>query len=285
MTDIVDFGEFAGRWHRAASRWDALREFHDAWGYTVRPDAERWDRWSESGHKAYVRALMHGPEADEFEGVDLTLPIPAALDEWWELPFNSFAFDARIYETNPEYPPTVRPDPSGYGVANAVPEDSDLIPPGADRRVCVFMAENQYCNEWGYPAAEAHEPDPRVLVSLDEDEWALQARSISEFFLQLAVQRLPHELGRSVHFYDHDVDDMEALLTRVRAELPAFGFEPWYELQQDAIVHGGPDVLVYDMHGDMEGVTVVGRTARAVVDFAGRFGLDLDGVDLTEPGR
>ncbi|WP_026412183.1 hypothetical protein [Actinomadura oligospora] len=286
MAKIVDYGAFADRLKAAPSRWDVLREFHEEWGYAVRPGSPRWDRWSPDEHEAYVRALHGKSEDDEFEGVDLAVPIPAALDEWWELPFNSFTHDARYYETNPVYPPTVRPDPSGYGVAGPLQNDSDLVTPDADHRVVVFMAENQYCNEWGYLAAEAHEPDPRVLVSVADDEWALQARSVSEFFLQLAVQRLPRLLGWSVEIDDEDVvdGDLDDLLARIQERMPELGFEPWAELQQDAIVYGGPDVLVFVADGDLGGVSIAGRTPQAVLDQAGRLGLTLNEEYLTAPG-
>ncbi|MEV5570362.1 hypothetical protein AB0L06_09940 [Spirillospora sp. NPDC052269] len=287
MAEIVDYGTFADRLKAAPNRWDVLREFQEEWGYEVKPGSPRWDRWSEDEHEAYVRALHGKPDEGGFEGVDLALPIPIALDEWWELPFNSFTHDAQHYETNPVYPPTVRPDPSGYGVAGALQDDSDLIAPDADHRVVVFMAENQYCNEWGYLAVEAHEPDPRVLVSVSKDEWALQARSVSEFFLQLAVQRLPRVLGWSVDIEDDDVvdGDLDDLLDRIEERMPELDFEPWAELQQDTIVYGGPDALVYVADGELGGIAIAGRTPQAVLDQAGRLGLNLDEDDLFEPGE
>ncbi|MFC5182823.1 hypothetical protein [Actinomadura harenae] len=289
MAKIVDYGAFADRLKAAPNRWDVLREFHEEWGYAVRPGSDRWDRWTEDEHETYVRALSGEPrDEDGLEGVDLALPIPAALDEWWELPFNSFTHDSQHYETNPVYPPTVRPDPSGYGVAGPLQDDSDLVAPDADRRVCVFMAENQYCNEWGYLAAEAHDPDPRVLVSVDDDRWALQARSVSEFFLQLTVQRLPRTLGWSAEIYDGEeiIDgDEDDLRARITERMPELGFEPWAELQQDTIVYGGPDVLAFVADGELGGIAFAGRTPRAVLDLAERLGVKLTEEDLTEPGE
>ncbi|RFU43568.1 hypothetical protein DZF91_00305 [Actinomadura logoneensis] len=287
MAEIIDYGMFAERLKAAPNRWDVLREFHEEWGYAVQPGAPRWDRWTEDEHKAYVRALHGGSEDDRLEGVDPALPIPAALDEWWELPFNSFTHDAQYYETNPVYPPTVRPDPSGYGAAGSLQVGSGLVPPDADQRVCVFMAENQYCNEWGYLAAEAHEPDPRVLVSVSDDEWALQARSISEFFLQLAVQRLPHRLGWSVEVDADDVidGDLDDLVARIAERMPELGFEPWAELQQDAIVYGGPDVLVFVPDRVQYYISLAGRTPQAVVAQGERLGLKLEEHYLYGPGE
>ncbi|MEV6837152.1 hypothetical protein AB0N17_22035 [Streptomyces sp. NPDC051133] len=297
MSGVIDYGRFAERlrsvmprWgerdrmspdeftaHLAdtAPRWELLRRFQEEWGYEVPGDAVPWRRWSENEHQEYLRRL-EGEEAgegaeDPFESVDLSLPVPAALDEWWELPFNSFTHSPRLYWTNPEYPPTLRPDPGGYGAAGALPDDSPLVPAGADRRMCVFKAEYQYCNEWGYAAAEAGLPDPRVLVSVHEEGWVLQAGSLSEFFLQLAVQRLPSHFGWTVY----GDDDTDRIVTWVRGELPTLGLQPWRELGQHITVYGAPDALVFHDTGNGDfALTVHGRTAEALEALGARMGLD-----------
>ncbi|MEU9993160.1 hypothetical protein AB0E10_41740 [Streptomyces sp. NPDC048045] len=273
--DRMSEDEFAAHLADTAPRWELLRRFQEEWGYELPEDAVPWQRWSESEHRQYLRRLK-GEAADEagddpFESVDLSLPVPAALDEWWELPFNSFTHSPRLYWTNPEYPPTLRPDPGGYGVADGLPDDTALVPAGADRRVCVFKAEYEYCNEWGYPAAEAGLPDPRVLVTVSEREWVLQAGSLSEFFLQLAVQRLPAHYGWTVH----GDDDTERIVAWVRDELPTLGFQPWRELGQHITVYGAPDALVFHDtgYGDVE-LTVHARTAEALETLGARMGLD-----------
>ncbi|MER6026187.1 hypothetical protein [Streptomyces sp. NPDC001851] len=276
--DRMSPDEFAAHLADTAPRWELLRRFQEEWGYEVPEDAVPWQRWSESEHRQYLRRLK-GEAADEegddpFESVDLSLPIPAALDEWWELPYNSFTHSPRLYWTNPEYPPTVRPDPGGYGVAGGLPDDTTLVPAGADRRVCVFQAEYEYCNEWGYPAAEAGLPDPRVLVSDSEEGWVLQAGSVSEFFLQLAVQRLPSHYGWTVY----GDDDTERIVAWVKEELPTLGFQPWRELGQHITVYGAPDALVYHDtgYGDFE-LIVHGRTPEALKTLGARMGLDWSG--------
>ncbi|WP_051467745.1 hypothetical protein [Actinomadura oligospora] len=293
MAEIVDYGVFADRLKAAANRWDVLREFHEEWGYAVRPGSARRKRLSEDRHEKYALALGGRTGVDGFEGVDLALPVPAALDEWWELPFNSFTHDAGLYWTHPVYPPTANAEPPGHGESmGPIPDDSDLVAPDADHRVCVFMVEYQACNEWGYPAAEAHEPDPRVLVSVaggegtSEGEWVLQARSVSEFFLQLAVQRLPRTLGWSTPIDEEDVvgdGDGAELVARIEAELPALGFEPWRELEQDGIVRGGPDVLVHLAQGHGGGILLTGRTPRALLDLTARLGLERTEDELDAP--
>ncbi|WP_344283506.1 hypothetical protein [Actinomadura napierensis] len=258
MTEIIDYGRFADRLAPPHPRWDLLRQFQDEWGYQVPAGAVPWPKWSESEHRAYVRALKEGwtgEEEDPFEGVDLALPIPAALDEWWDLPFNSFTYSPRLYWTNPEYPPTLRPDPSGYGVAEGLPEANPFVEPGGDLRLCVFKAEYQYCNEWGYLACEAGQDDPRVLVSVDEDEWVLQARSISEFFVLLAAVRLPSHFGWSVQLVDGDFADGPPPRDRIEAAYRPMGFQNWRELGADTALFGGPrrDRPARHRHGRLPG--------------------------------
>ncbi|MFJ8728916.1 hypothetical protein [Streptomyces bauhiniae] len=269
MDSMIDYGDFAARLARVmprpdgttpdecsahladtAPRWELLRQFQEEWGYEVPADADEW---------------RHEPVTSP------DLPIPAALDQWWALPYNSFVHSPRLYWTNPEYPPTPRPDPTGYGTSAGLPADTTLVPAGADRRVCVFQAEYQYCNEWGYPAADAGLPDPRVLVSDSQDGWLLQARSISEFFLQLAVHRLPAHYGWTVHADD----DTDRIVARTKSELTPLGFLPWRELAQEITVYGAPDALVFHDagYGDHE-LTVHARTAEALVRLGERMGVD-----------
>ncbi|MEV5570363.1 hypothetical protein AB0L06_09945 [Spirillospora sp. NPDC052269] len=291
MTKIVDYGAFAERLKAAPNRWDLLREFQEEWGYVVKPGADPRERWPEGRYERYLLARGGKTDTDEFEGVDFALPIPAALDEWWELPYNSFTPDSQLHWAHPwmgtVYPPTAWAEPAEEGDMGPIPDDSDLVPPGADRRVCVFMTEGVYAVEWGYPAAEAHEPDPRVLAAVgwDEREWVPQARSLSEFFLQLAVQRLPIALGWSTQIYAEDVsrDDLPELVARIEAELPALGFEPWRELGMDTIVRGGPDVLVHLAYGACGGFFLSGRTPQALLALTARLGLERTEDELDGP--
>ncbi|MCF3131557.1 hypothetical protein [Streptomyces olivochromogenes] len=145
------------------------------------------------------------------------------------------------------------------------------MPAGADRRMCVFKVEYEYCNEWGCPAAEAGQPDPRVLVTVSDGEWVLQAGSLSEFFLQLAVQRLPSYYGWTVY----GDDDTERIVAWVKDELPTLGYQPWRELGQHITVFGALDALVFHDTGagDAE-LTVYGRSAEALETLGARMGLD-----------
>ncbi|MCO6010510.1 hypothetical protein NE236_36680 [Actinoallomurus purpureus] len=296
MSEKIDYGRFAERLRRVmprwgdrdrmapeefaehladtGPRWDLLRVFQEEWGYEPPGGEPAWPRWSESEHEAYVRRLRAewtGEEEDAFARCDLTLPVPAALDEWWDLPFNSFTYRPRLYWTNPEWPPTVRPDPSGYGVSDGLPPDSPFVAPDDDHRVCVFKAEYQYCNEWGYLAAEAGLPDPRVLVS-SEDGWVVQAGSISEFFLQLAVMRLPAHFGWTVRLYEAE----PGVVDRVRRDFPELGLLPWRELGSRAVVHGAPDALIYLDDGGYADFSflVHARTRTALEEVARTLGVD-----------
>ncbi|MGI5418069.1 hypothetical protein [Actinomadura luteofluorescens] len=287
MSDMIDYGRFADRLLAVRPRWDLYREFHEEWGYEVPEGGPSWPRWSEDKHKAYVQRLR-GDSAtggdDPFDDVDLALPIPKALDEWWDLPFNSFTHTPRLYWTNPVYPPTVRPDPSGYGISEGLPEDNPFIQ-GDDLRVCIFKAENQYCNEWGYLAAEAGQEDPRVLVSVDDEGgWALQARSISEFFLLLAVQRLPTSLGWVLEFEYDDLEGETPIGERLDRTYREMGLLPWRELGADTHAYGGPDVIVlHDRKGTVDyPLVIAGRTRAAPTQAADLLGLKWSD-DLPEP--
>ncbi|WP_345354823.1 hypothetical protein [Actinoallomurus liliacearum] len=271
--DRMTPAEFAEHLADTGPRWELLRAFQEEWGYEPPGGEPRWPRWSEAEHHAYVRRLKAewtGEEDDEFAGVDLKLPIPAALDEWWDLPFNSFTYRPRLYWTNPEWPPTVRPDPTGYGVSDGLPPGNSFVGPDDDHRVCVFKAEYEYCNEWGYLAAEAALPDPKVLVSVGEG-WAVQARSISEFFLQLAVMRLPGHYGWSVWPDDPEPD----LVDRIRRDFPELGLLPWRELGARTVAYGAPDAIIYLDDGNADFTLLVhGRTRTALEDLALTLGVD-----------
>ncbi|WFB05660.1 hypothetical protein LRS74_00500 [Streptomyces sp. LX-29] len=287
MTEI-DYGRFHERLEQArgasvsgaavaGGRWELLRAFQEEWGY--RPtDGNRWEPEMPDAHKAYVSALKTAAEdsaATGSEDVDRSLAIPAALDEWWDLPFNSFADRPEVYETNPVWPPTVRPDPTGYGVSGGLPDGNPFTGPGEDLRVCVFMAENQYCNEWGYPAAHAHLADPQVLVSGVDEEgkpaWVPQSHSISEFLLQLAVTRLPADFGSIVE----ETEVAPEVVDRLRSALRPMGFLPWLELGAHTEYFGGLDVIVAHNtgYGDFE-LAAYGRTERALERLADTLGLD-----------
>ncbi|MCO5972975.1 hypothetical protein [Actinoallomurus soli] len=309
MPEVIDYGRFAERLRRVMPRWDdrdrmspaafaehladtgprweLLRVFQEEWGYEPPGGEPRWPRWSESEHEAYVRRLKaegtDEEDGDEWDRVDLTLPVPAALDEWWDLPFNSFTYRPRLYWTNPEWPPTVRPDPTGYGVSDGLPPGNPFVGPDDDHRVCVFKAEYQYCNEWGYLAAEAALPDPKVLVSTG-DGWVVQARSISEFFLQLAVTRLPAHYGWTVRLYDPEPE----LVDRVRRDLPELGLLPWRELGADTLAYGALDAIVYLDDGGLVDFPLVvhARTRTALEDLARTLGADwADEIESPEADR
>ncbi|MFG2666549.1 hypothetical protein ACGFY6_20195 [Streptomyces sp. NPDC048387] len=262
----------------SGARWELLRRFQEEWGY--RPAAGR-DRRRDAPdeHKEYVANLKAasstGPTGDEPDDVDRSLAVPAALEEWWDLPFNSLADRWEAYETNPVWPPTIRPDPSGYGVSDGLPSGNPFVEPGGDQRVCVFMAENQYCNEWAYPAAHAHLADPQVLVSgrdeKHEPAWLLQSHSVSEFLLQLAVTRLPADYGYVVE--EDEVDP--AVVTRLRTHLRPMGFLPWRELGAHTEYFGGLDVIVAHNTGAGDFALVAyGRTEKALDQLAATLGLD-----------
>ncbi|MBC2878793.1 MULTISPECIES: hypothetical protein [Streptomyces] len=294
MTTEIDYGRFAERLEAArrvaatepagsAARWELLRAFQEEWGYEPTGGA-RWERDEPDAHKEYVTGLRPAaPEGDgtdaEPDDVDRSLPIPAALDEWWDLPFNSFADRWRLYWTNPVWPPTVRPDPTGYGVADGLPRDNPFTGPDEDPRVCVLMAEDQFCNEWGYPAARAHLVDPPVLVTVEDREWTLQSHSVSEFFLALAAVRLPDHYGWTVE----EPELTPEAMARLREVLRPMGLLPWRELGAHTEFLGGPDVIAQHNtgYGDTE-LAFYGRTEAALHRLAAALGTDWS-EEIAEP--
>ncbi len=139
--EIIDYGQFAERLRRHQQgwpRWELLEAVQREWGYE--------DPGGEPGHSRW------GGE-NQKHGIDWELPVPLALNEWWDSPLNSFAFKPRLYWVHTQWPPKI----SELEVAH---ESGLLTGEGVDRRVCVFMSEYHYIHEWGYLTAEAEEPDP-----------------------------------------------------------------------------------------------------------------------------
>ena len=288
MGEVIDYGRFAERMRRAAERgrsafWELLRDFQREWGYQ---DPEGPPRRSRRAEDEFDEDGFEEDDFDEDDAarVDVSLPVPEALKEWWDLPFNSFVHSPELYYTHPEWPPTIRPDPTGQGVSDALPVRNPFVGPGEDRRVCVFMAEYEYCNEWGYLAAEAGRPDPRVLVSI-EDDWVLQARSISEFFLQLAVQRLSHNHGWRLPLYPSEVIEHPGLLERIRGTYPEMGLLPWRELGVDSLAYGAPDAIIHVGRWGVADYPVVicARTREALVRVARTLRIDVVGPWIEPP--
>ena len=266
--EVVDYGRFADRLAAAraaaaadpARRWDLYHEFHAEWG-SVAVESEP------KTHEPYILDLIGtkapgDPEADP----EADPGIPEALAEWWILP-------AGADYDHGDWPPTWRPDPTGYGVSEGLAEESPFAIPGKDLRMACFLAEAQYCNEWAYLSAESHLPDPKVLVSVGP-EWEEQAPSVSQFFLHLATRSLLPEYAWTAE--PDDWDETDGLAERVRAVLPELGLRPWRELGSWSVLHGGPDVIV-DVDVDGAGNTdyplrVFGRTREAVENLLERLG-------------
>ncbi|MGW5348619.1 WD40 repeat domain-containing protein [Streptomyces sp. NPDC004050] len=298
MAQIIDYGQFAERLRQQQGRprWELLDAVQREWGYEDpggEPVASRW-----------------GGENSGY-GIDESLPIPAALAEWWDSPVNSFSFRPRLYWTHTQWPPSIWVDE--YGVrdsaedpyedaydedaeddtildparADGLPKDSPLLPPDApDRRICVFMSEYQYCNQWGYLAAEAAHPDPRVLVSTGGG-WQLQSRSLSEFFLQLALERLPGTYGWTLKVRRADVEATPAVVERLTASYRELGLLPWQELGCDALMYGGPDALIAHGRGPGAGFALVihGRTREALLQVVETLGIAWTEEDVNPPSE
>ncbi|GAB3830965.1 hypothetical protein ACFPIJ_30495 [Dactylosporangium cerinum] len=255
---MINYGAFAQRLAQQADRWSLLDEIHAEWGFQ--------DPGGDPPHTREGGENLAGE-------VDPGLPVPSALDEWWQRPVNSFLFNPRLYWTHSQWPPAV---------AGELPEQNPFTAAGDDRRVCGFMSEYHYSNTWGYLAAEAHLPDPRVLVDRG-DGWVLQNRSISEFLLHLTLDRLPAAYGWSLTF-GPDAAGAD-VVQRLREQYPELGLPPWQEMGVDAVLHGAPDALV--SHGRGAGaahpVLIRARSRDALTAVAESLGLTWDDKAVTAP--
>ncbi|GAA4619468.1 hypothetical protein GCM10023195_88040 [Actinoallomurus liliacearum] len=254
MAEIIDYGRFAERLAGPRSRWELLDEVQREWGY------------EDPGGEPLVTREGEAPgyELDESD------PIPAALVEWWDSPVNSFAFRPRLYWTHSQWPPSA--------------PDSVENPP--DDEIRVIMAEYEYVSQWGYLASEAHLPDPKVMVNTHEG-WAVQSRSISEFFLQLALERLPAHFGWTLRVPRTVMDGDPAIVERLQTSYRELGLLPWQEMGTDALSYGAPDALI--RHGRGPGadyaVVIQGRTREAVVQVADTLGLTWTDKELGAPSE
>ncbi|MFE1360503.1 hypothetical protein [Streptomyces harbinensis] len=97
MAQVIDYGGFAERLRRAreraqadsGQRWALLGEVQREWGYTDPGGDPVW---------------RPGDGENTDDGVDPSLPVPAALGEWWESPVNSFAYRPRLYWVHTQWP-------------------------------------------------------------------------------------------------------------------------------------------------------------------------------------
>ncbi|AZM56562.1 hypothetical protein DMA15_31565 [Streptomyces sp. WAC 01529] len=257
--EIIDYGQFAERLRlhqQGRPRWELLDAVQREWGYE--------DPGGEPGHSRW------GGE-NAAHGIDWTLPVPQALNEWWDSPLNSFAFNPRLYWVHTQWPPKISELEVGPGGGLLGAE-------GGDRRVCVFMSEYHYSHEWGYLAAEAGLPDPRVVVSVG-GRWVVQSRSLSEFLTQLAFERLPAHYGWTLRVRRATVDADPEIVRRLTASYRELGLLPWQERGTDALSYGAPDAVI--RHGRGPGadfrIVINARTRRALIDVAETLGVDWSG--------
>ncbi|WP_150187008.1 WD40 repeat domain-containing protein [Streptomyces venezuelae] len=262
--EIIDYGQFADRlraWQQGGQRWELLHAVQEEWGYE--------DPGGEPGHSRW------GGE-NRTDGIDWELPVPQALNEWWDSPLNSFAFNPRLYWVHTQWPPTIS--------ELELPADSPLVAPGGDRRVCVFMSEYHYSHEWGYLAADAELPDPRVVVSL-RGEWVVQSGSLSEFLTQLAFERLPAHYGWTLRVRRAVVEADPEIVRRLTSSYRELGLLPWQEMGTDALSYGAPDAVV--RHGRGPGadfaLVINARTREALVAVAETLGVDWSGDKAISP--
>jgi hypothetical protein len=263
--EIIDYGQFAERLRvhqQGRARWELLDAVQREWGYE--------DPGGEPGHSRW------GGE-NQKHGIDWELPVPEALNEWWDSPLNSFAFKPRLYWVHTQWPPKIS--------ELEVSPDSGLLAGGStDHRVCVFMSEYHYSHEWGYLAAEAEQPDPRVVVSVG-GAWVEQSRSLSEFLMQLAFERMPAHYGWTLRVRRAVVDADPRIVDRLRSSYRELGLLPWQEMGTDALSYGAPDAVIRHGRGPGAdfGIVINARTRDALIAVAETLGVDWSGDKAIRP--
>jgi len=109
----------------------------------------------------------------------LQFRLPAAYNEWCQLPFNPFVANPRLYWTHMLWFPDLKVWPEGAGADGLV----------------VFKREYQNCCAWAFRVRDAGLDDPPVFIGSTQNEdvpiteWQLQNATFSGFMLQLLMVR------------------------------------------------------------------------------------------------
>jgi hypothetical protein len=123
-----------------------------------------------------------------------------------------------------------------------------------------------------------------MYVLATGDGWNVQADSVSEYFLLVAVTMVPLFLGWTAETWNDDFDEAAA---KIRAAMPELGFHPWRELMSETVYHGGPDTLaMIDPTGEGDQLRLFGRDREALerltADLGGEWEIAAPLVSLSE---
>ncbi len=208
----IEYSSFDTRRRTQSNRWALMREFLCDWdlphdGAESVPNDEITDAESRLG-----------------------FALPQALKEWYQLPFNPFFLDCKLFWTHLTWPLDLKIWPENAANDGAI----------------VFKTEYQCCCDWAFLVKEAHLTDPPVYIGVADDgvalqDWELQNATLSEFMLQLLMVRSVDFASR-FHACKSSVD--EGLWGTVERNFSDVGFPPWLEYGTDCRLLGGVDCLL-----------------------------------------
>jgi hypothetical protein len=208
----VDYHKFAIRFAARKTRCGLMLKFLRNWN-----------------HPRKGAKLVPSAKIDRAEK-RLGFALPAALKEWYWLPFNPFFLKPRLFWTRLVYP-----------------EHLEVWPEGAAKDgLIVFQQEYQLCCEWAFLVRDAHLPDPPIYYGNTEDElplkkWKLQSSSLSGFFLELLMLRSVF-YGRRFAVVKDRVN--KATWKKVADGFTDLGFPVWLEYGKHCRLVGGEDCLL-----------------------------------------
>lgn len=208
----VDYSIYRERLVAQSDRWSLMFEFlHD------------WDLPREGAETVADTEII---EAE----TRLGLTLPKALKEWFQLPFNPFVLDCRLFWTHMVWPQDLKVWPKDGGNDGAI----------------VFKTEYQGCCDWAFLAKDAHLDDPPVFIGVADDdssasEWQLQNETFSGFMLQLLMVRSV-DFASGFHACKNRVTN--DAWDRVGDHFASVGFPAWLEYGGDCQLLGGEDALL-----------------------------------------
>ncbi|NUR29031.1 MAG: hypothetical protein HOV83_24850 [Catenulispora sp.] len=312
---MIDYTGFAGRLAACpdrAARWDLLREVQREWGFVGAGNVWAPPEPVDDDFEDLDDEFVGFDEADDDHGYAAV--VPAAVDEWFAMPENSFQQAPRLYWTHPMDRPCRWPNAREVFALRQRGVAQEAVPPYYG----LFMSEYEACFAWGYREAEAAvDDDPAVYVlnsartigelaedladgGDDPDHQRLVARSVTEWALAFALTHIPFaaryllsRLADEPEAVDPGLFDQAAVgqhcikqfgsLTdeqraSVAAEYPELGLLPWTDFGGGHL-RGGPDVILREWReGDLIDsdyeLCIAARTPEAMAAALSTLGLE-----------
>jgi hypothetical protein len=208
---MIDYRDFAHRFAARDGRWGLMKLFLRQWDLP-RKGA---DRVPLADIKAAEKRLGFG--------------LPAALMEWYRLPFNPVVLSPHLFWTDLRMPGELRAWPRRTG-----------------NQLVVFLADYQGCREWAFSVADAGRDDPPVYFGTTQggwppNRWKQQSKSLSAFLQQLLMVRSVDFAWRYPACAQANQD---APWGRLKSVFQDIGFGPWLEYGSACRLFGGPDALL-----------------------------------------